>query len=239
VLLGLGFPPYDFWPLLFFAIIGLLLLTFVLPWRWNILIWWIAGSSFFLFLMPWLSVVGSDAWVAASLALALWWALASVGVKLATYLPGAPIWIASVLTTLEILKSRWPFDGFPWGQFAYPLSETYLANYLPFVASLGLTWVGFLICACAAWALRREGAGSRARPLPWLGLAGVALVLPLLLGVITNTNRQGMSSKDSLTVAMIQGNVPERGLDFNSRRMQVLRNHVDLSLELAKRIDRV
>jgi apolipoprotein N-acyltransferase len=46
-----------------------------------------------------------------------------------------------------------------------------------------------------------------------------------------------MSSKDSLTVAMIQGNVPERGLDFNSRRMQVLRNHVDLSLELAKRID--
>jgi apolipoprotein N-acyltransferase len=85
--------------------------------------------------------------------------------------------------------------------------------------------------------MRREGAGSRARPWPWLGLAGVALVLPLLLGVITNTNRQDMSSKDSLTVAMVQGNVPEPGLDFNSRRMQVLRNHVDLSLELAKRID--
>ena len=236
VALGLGFPPYDFWILSFGAITGLLIISFRLTWGWRLLIWWVAGSSFFLFLMPWLRVVGSDAWVAASLALALWWALASIGVGLVMRLPAAPIWLASVLTSFEILKSRWPFDGFPWGQFAYPLSETFLANYLPFVASLGLTWVGLLICSSIAWVLRPPNLATQAAKWPWLVTAGALLLLPLPLGVITQSSSEATQTQRSVDVAMIQGNVPEPGLDFNSRRQQVLKNHLDLSGQLAKQI---
>jgi apolipoprotein N-acyltransferase len=41
---------------------------------------------------------------------------------------------------------------------------------------------------------------------------------------------------DSATVAIVQGNVPRLGLDFNAQRQAVLDNHVDQTIELAQRV---
>jgi apolipoprotein N-acyltransferase len=39
-----------------------------------------------------------------------------------------------------------------------------------------------------------------------------------------------------VTVAIVQGNVPRLGLDFNAQRQAVLNNHVDATLKLAERV---
>jgi apolipoprotein N-acyltransferase len=39
-----------------------------------------------------------------------------------------------------------------------------------------------------------------------------------------------------VTVAVVQGNVPRLGLDFNAQREAVLRNHVDATIELADKV---
>ncbi|MCG5470816.1 apolipoprotein N-acyltransferase [Micromonospora sp. LAH09] len=40
----------------------------------------------------------------------------------------------------------------------------------------------------------------------------------------------------TVTVAIVQGNVPRLGLDFNAQRQAVLNNHVDATIELAARV---
>jgi apolipoprotein N-acyltransferase len=42
---------------------------------------------------------------------------------------------------------------------------------------------------------------------------------------------------DAVTVALIQGNVPRAGLDFNAQRRAVLDNHVQRTLELAQAVE--
>ncbi|GAA0895906.1 hypothetical protein GCM10009558_109520 [Virgisporangium aurantiacum] len=41
----------------------------------------------------------------------------------------------------------------------------------------------------------------------------------------------------AVTVAIVQGNVPRLGLDFNEQRRAVLDNHVNATLDLARRVD--
>lgn len=230
VAMGLSFPPYDFWPLSIVSLIALFSVTLRLPVKQVAVIWWVSGGAFFLFLLDWLRVVGVDAWIAASLALALWWIVAGICVVLVKGLPLAPIWIGSVVTTVEILKSRWPWDGFPWGQLAFPLSEGYLGAYLPYVASLGLGWVGATLAACLAWMFRPRSLRPKGRRLSWAWVVLTLLVLPFLLMLDRPTN----STEGTLGVAMIQGNVPEVGLDFNARRLAIVRNHLNLTNELLK-----
>ncbi|MDJ0472003.1 apolipoprotein N-acyltransferase, partial [Rhodococcus fascians] len=43
--------------------------------------------------------------------------------------------------------------------------------------------------------------------------------------------------QDTVTVALVQGNVPRLGLDFNAQRRAVLDNHVQRTIELADDID--
>ncbi|WP_405434449.1 apolipoprotein N-acyltransferase [Micromonospora sp. NBC_00617] len=59
-----------------------------------------------------------------------------------------------------------------------------------------------------------------------VALAGAGLLVPLA----------ATGSGASVTVAIVQGNVPRLGLDFNAQRQAVLNNHVDATLELAARV---
>ncbi|MER6596069.1 apolipoprotein N-acyltransferase, partial [Micromonospora purpureochromogenes] len=60
-----------------------------------------------------------------------------------------------------------------------------------------------------------------------LALTGGALLVP--------TGAAGTGR--TVTVAVVQGNVPRLGLDFNAQRQAVLNNHVDATLELAAGVD--
>ncbi|MFB9338738.1 apolipoprotein N-acyltransferase [Actinoplanes octamycinicus] len=132
------------------------------------------------------------------------------------------LWVAD-----EALRDRAPFGGFPWGRLAFSQGD---APSLRLAAWGGAPLVTFTVAAAggalAALAWRRwDRAGL-------LGAAGFAVTAGVLIGApaaVPLSTPPGPAS----TVALVQGNVPRLGLDFNAQRRAVLDNHVTATRQLA------
>ena len=156
-----------------------------------------------------------------------------------------PVWTAALWVADEALRGRFVLDGFPWGRLGFSQTDgplLALAAYggVPLV-SFAVALIGALLAAAAlalvrAWRGRRDG-GAGGPPLPrparrsWspslaVPLVGMLAWLPLPGGSLT-------AGGPTSTVAVIQGDVPRAGLDFNAQRRAVLDNHVQRTLELA------
>jgi apolipoprotein N-acyltransferase len=136
------------------------------------------------------------------------------------------LWVAQ-----EALRSRTPFGGFPWGRLAFSQADSPL---LPLAALGGAPLVTF--AAALAGGLLAAAAWRRWRPLrrphvPALLVAGAGAVMAAGLAVPL-TEPAGPAA----TVAIVQGNVPRLGLDFNAQRRAVLDNHVAATIALADRV---
>jgi apolipoprotein N-acyltransferase len=137
-----------------------------------------------------------------------------------------PPLVAALWTAQEALRDRTPFGGFPWGRLAFSQADSPLVR---LAAYGGAPLVTFGVALCGgllAWAV----AGLRVRPAVIGALAGVGVALgPAVLPVGAPTGRE-------VTVAIVQGNVPRMGFDFNEQRRAVLDNHVNGTLELARQV---
>ncbi|WFE55288.1 apolipoprotein N-acyltransferase [Micromonospora sp. WMMD1155] len=80
---------------------------------------------------------------------------------------------------------------------------------------------------------RPDGAAAARRWRPVVVPAAVAVALTA--GALLVPVAAAGSGAD-VTVAIVQGNVPRLGLDFNAQRQAVLNNHVDATLELAAQV---
>ncbi|RQW87612.1 apolipoprotein N-acyltransferase, partial [Micromonospora globispora] len=61
--------------------------------------------------------------------------------------------------------------------------------------------------------------------------------LPCTMATVTSSAPpRPPAGTDEVTVAIVQGNVPRLGLDFNAQRQAVLNNHVDATLKLAEQV---
>lgn len=228
--LGLAFPPYGWWPLLAPAVAGVTLACAGLRARAGALVGLVSGLAFFLVLLRWATVIGTDAWIGLSLLQALAWALLGAALAVLPRLPAWPVWAAAAWLLMELIRSTVPFGGFPWGRLAFAAVDTPV---LPWAAVAGAPAVSFVVAllgsALAAVLYRPR------RLLAWAGaaaavgvVAGVALAVPLPQG----TDAGGRSA----TVAAVQGNVPRAGLDFLGQREAVLRNHVEATRTLARQV---
>ena len=75
-----------------------------------------------------------------------------------------------------------------------------------------------------------RGTGPRGLvPPTWIGLAAVLVASGLLIPSATPHG-------PAVAVAIVQGNVPRLGLEFNAQRRAVLDNHVNATLDLANRV---
>jgi apolipoprotein N-acyltransferase len=181
-------------------------------------------------LLDWTRIAaGPVPWVLLSLAQAAYFAL--LGCASAWLSPlidrWRPLW--PVLTGLlwvaqEALRVRAPFGGFPWGRVAFtqgesPILRSAVLGGAPLVTFLVAATGGVLAAVC--WRRR-----------PDLAAVGYLLVGALLvLGpAAVPASTPGGPSR---TVAIVQGNVPRLGLDFNAQRRAVLDNHVNATLRLA------
>ncbi|MEU8127361.1 apolipoprotein N-acyltransferase [Micromonospora sp. NPDC049049] len=165
----------------------------------------------------------------------------------------------------EALRDRTPFGGFPWGRLAFSQDDSPLlrlaalggAPLVTFVVALigGLlvtaVWRGWVTAqhhapeptTTASDAVpgadspldgpARAGgaAGRRWAPVAVPAVVAVALTAGALLVPVASAG-----SGADVTVAIVQGNVPRLGLDFNAQRQAVLNNHVDATIELAERV---
>jgi apolipoprotein N-acyltransferase len=121
--LASAFPPLGWWPM---AILAIALLTYAC---WQARLWQgllaggLSGFVFFMLLMPWLRVIGPEAWIGLSLYCAAWIALVGMGTALVTRLRWWPALVPALWVLEEALRDRIPWGGFPWGRLAYSQAD--------------------------------------------------------------------------------------------------------------------
>jgi apolipoprotein N-acyltransferase len=171
-------------------------------------------------LVPWLLLSGLEALFVGVFGMAAAWTSG-----LADRWPWtAPLLTGALWTATEALRDRVPFGGFPWGRLAFSQADSPL---LRLAAAGGAPLVTFAVAT--AGGLLAAAVAGRGRPVTWitpvaaLALFGIAWVVPI-------TPPAGRS----VQVAIVQGNVPRLGLDFNAQRRAVLDNHVKATIALAE-----
>ncbi len=178
----------------------------------KILSTFIFTSTLNLIVLHWSSTfVGSVPWIILAVGMALF------------YLPLALVsrWGMTayplIFIMLEEVRNRFPFGGFGWVRIAYTQSDAPFAKIAAIGGASALSALAILLGLILYQGLRREF--SFITLLPFL-----LLFIPINLSVSAATN-----------VLMIQGNVPQLGLDFNSRAKAVFYNHFETTqVELAK-----
>ncbi len=239
VLLYVSFPPRTLWWLALPAFAALAWTLRGRGWKSALGRGYLFGLGFLLPLLVWTGVeVGPGPWLALVAIEALLVAVTCVGVAAVSKLPGWPLWAAAVWTLGEAARARAPFGGFPWGKIAFGQAD---GVFLPLAALGGTPVLGFAVVLCGFGlfeAVRVFLAYRRTRTLH-RGAAAVALaaVLVPVLGAVASLPLVSDAAEDgTATVAVIQGNVPRAGLDFNAQRKAVLDHHVKETLRLAERI---
>ncbi|MQA97934.1 MAG: apolipoprotein N-acyltransferase [Streptosporangiales bacterium] len=212
-------PPYGFWPLSLVGVALFVLAVRGVRWRRAARLGLVGGLSFFVPLLVWLTPVHVVAWLALAGVQALFFVPLGVGVALVARLPYAPVWIAGVWVLQELARGRFPLDGFTWGRLAFSQSDS---PFTGLAAIGGAPLVSFVVAFAGALLAygRLAWRQDRGRGVV-AGFAAGAVALTVCGLVVPRA-----SGGDEKTVAVIQGNVPQRGLNPLGQRKAVLGNHV-------------
>lgn len=253
LLLCLSFPPFGWW---YGAIAAFALLAWVLTreatkpvggFGYGL----VFGLALYLPLLPWISgLVGVLPWLALSLIMGAVFPALFGGLAVPVRrLPGWPLWWAAGWVGQEWLKCTVPFGGFPWGVVAFgqtgsPLLAIVRLGGAPLL-SFAVALIGFSVTAIAMeihgwWRHGVPRADSSADAPPAVIVPGIAIALVLFataaIWPVVRHSGTGAGNDPAVTVAVVQGNVPRLGLDFNAQRRAVLDNHVRETVRLAEEV---
>ncbi|HSJ22195.1 MAG TPA: apolipoprotein N-acyltransferase [Nocardioidaceae bacterium] len=227
---AIAFEPFAVFLLLPLGVAGLSLLLEGLRPRQGFVVGVVFGTTFMLVLLPWLQVIGGDAWVLLSLIQGVFYGLLGAGGALVQRLRWWPLWTAMLWVAVEALRSSVPFGGFPWGRLSFATADTPAASLFAYVGSAGTTFVVALVGTALAWAV------LEARRAPVRGVAAVLMptLVVVLGGAYTPWSPAPAEEPDrDVSVAAVQGDVPGEGMDAFAERRAVLDNHVQATHDLA------
>lgn len=248
-LLAASFPPVDLWwaapPAIALLVVVLSPLRGPAPRaRTGALLGFVAGLVFFLLLVPWVGLyVGAYAAWGLALVEALYLAAFGAGAviilragldtgpRAGLRALGSVLGVAGWWSLWEWIRSSWPWGGFPWGRLAFGQADGPL---LPLASLGGTPLLGFAVASIGAVVgVAVLLLSRRERPIRSVtGLLTVPLVTAGLVAaasVASATDGPGETAR----VAVVQGNVPRLGLDFNAQRRAVLENHLRVTADLA------
>lgn len=240
MLLYVSFPPRSLWWLALpaFAVFGWTLRG--RTWKAGLGLGYLFGLGFLLPLLVWTGVeVGSGPWLALVAVEAAFVALVGAGITLASRLPAWPVWAAAIWIAGEAARARVPFGGFPWGKIAFGQAD---GVFLPLAAVGGTPVLGFAVVLCGfglAETVRVVADGRRNAGVLRRGAAVVALLsvaVPVVGAVAARSLVSDKAENGTATVALIQGNVPRSGLEFNAQRRAVLDYHARETERLAEKV---
>lgn len=209
----LGFPPFGWWPAPVLALTGLFLLCADRGWKRAAWLGWLFGFAHFASGIYWV-FISTHIYGGAPLALGL--ALAAV---LFGYMAVYPALLAGVASRFGLWKTPagwigvpalwllgellrgWVYSGFPWLALGYIAMDMPSARLAPLIGVHGLS----LLFALSAYSLFRAiDARGVARP-----LAMIAALLPLAGAVFPTPTDWTADAGAPMTVAIVQGNVPQ------------------------------
>jgi apolipoprotein N-acyltransferase len=122
-----------------------------------------------------------------------------------------------IFVILEEIRNRFPFGGFGWARVAYSQADSPYAAIASRGGAISLSAITLLVASFSYFIVNKE--------------VKLFFLVPFIALLIPNN----ITSINQTSVLMVQGNVPELGLDFNARAKQVFNNHVDETKEaLAK-----
>ncbi|PRX92323.1 apolipoprotein N-acyltransferase [Allonocardiopsis opalescens] len=236
----LATPPYGWWALAPVSVALAVLAVRGTRLRRAAWLGLLMGATLMYPLMTWQQVIGMEVWVAVAAAESLYYAPLAVGLALVTRLRGWPVWAAGVWVAAEALRGRFPLGGFTWGRLAFSQPQTPFTGYASWgsapLVDFAVVLTGALLAALALrwWTALRGGGGPRA------ALRPTALVLAAVFAIAAVgalAPRLGAPTVDRvLTAGVVQGNVPQTGLDILGERQQVLNNHMAATADLAARV---
>jgi apolipoprotein N-acyltransferase len=245
----LAFPGYDRPGLALLGPAALALAVHGRRFRGGLWLGLVFGLAFFVPLLSWTGVyVGPLPWLALAVFEALHLALLGGATALTSRLRWWPLWSAALWVADEAVRGRFILGGFPWGRLGLSQTEGPLLSLAAYggvpLVSFAVALEGTLLAAAVpalyrAWrgASASEPSGRGPAAALWTAvLAVVAIALVPAVGLIAWLPLAGPSltaGGPSVTVAVIQGNVPRLGLEFNAQRRAVLDNHVQQTLDLA------
>ncbi|WNM25812.1 apolipoprotein N-acyltransferase [Demequina capsici] len=227
LLLAAAFPDVGWWPLAFVSLAGLWwALRDVGAWG-GLLLGWLYGVAFFAPHVWWAYVATEiTPWAALSVAEGLAWGLLGViwahvrrSGMLGEGLLAGPVAFGLLWAGVEQLRSIMPFEGFPWGRLAFAMADSPIAG-LAWVG--GVPFLGFAVATAGAFLGLAFERGVQRRPVQAAAAPALALVIVFSGALVPLDSR---ATDGELSVAVIQGNVPDRGLDSFSQAREVLRNH--------------
>ena len=190
------------------------------------------GLAFMAALLPWIQIIGVDAWIGLSLLEAAFFGLLGVALTRVEALPWWPVWAAACWVAVELLRSLVPWGGFPWGRLAFATIDTPLAPAMSVVGTGGTTFVIALLGTTVAWLVL---GGHRKRTTA--SAVGVGVLAVAATPLLVAAGLPEPEAERTVRVAAVQGNVPGEGMDAFSERRAVLENHVRATQDLAVRID--
>ncbi|MFF0744676.1 apolipoprotein N-acyltransferase [Streptomyces sp. NPDC004111] len=196
----------------------------------------LSGLGFLLPLLSWTGEeVGPVPWLALTVLEALFLGFVGMGVAAVSRLPLWPVWAAGLWVVGEGLRARFPFEGFSWGKIAFGQAD---GVFLPLAALGGTPALGFAVALCGFGlyeAVRQVRSYRATGTVPRAGIAAaaVAVLVPLVASLAARPLLDDSAEDGTATAALIQGNVPRLGLDFNAQRAAVLKNHANRTEQLA------
>ena len=224
VLLIAAFQPYDLWFLAIPVVAAFTLLLRERSVRYAALLGLLTGLGFFIPFLVWTGdEVGPIPWLLLAASQAVFFVPLGAAVALAQRLPFWPVWTAAAWVAVEAVRGRVPWGGFTWGKLAFSQVEGPMLGLAALGGSVLVTFGVALAGGMLAWAVLRRPRWHRAAAV----LAAIAVVLVGTAVPAIAANGQ------SLTVAVVQGNTPGRGLDFAAQRRAILANHVEVTRRLA------
>lgn len=122
----------------------------------------------------------------------------------------------------EEIRNRFPFGGFGWARIAYSQADAPYARIAAYGGAIALSGLTLLIALNIYLFSQKQ--------------LRLLTLLPILLIVLPLNVQEDTQVK----VLIIQGNVPQYGLDFNSRATQVFYNHIketDKALTHSQNVD--
>ncbi|CCI53113.1 MAG: apolipoprotein N-acyltransferase [Tetrasphaera jenkinsii] len=239
--IALAFPGTNWW---YSAWLGCALVAaagWCARWRTGLLTGLVGGLAYFIPSLSWSGVyVGKVPWFALATLEALYVAVmvAVVGPLQRRLVAARWGWAAYGIVPLGWVVGEWarsttPFGGFPWVRLAFSQADSPLRTLASLggapLVTAGVATVGVLLYAAAVALRRRPGAAV-------LGIVATLAAAYLVGGLKVGLG--GDAAPRMAEIALVQGNVPKPGLDFNAERRAVLDNHVRETQKLATYLSR-